>query len=828
MFPEPLNTTSFPFFEGTTYSQQVISINWNPINNLCIIIYQDNTLALCRSDLSLIWTIDDLTSNVICITWHPNGQLFAVGHEDGTVYQYDISHYTPEPTQCWPLDDNSENRSPPSITSLKWVDYTLEQPKINIPEFDPNAFDMETYLPPLSMAPLMDSFYPLPERPKKLPKKPRNTKANKSLLLIGDQYGCLHFVIDGSYHIGSVNCIDDSSKIGAIVDISITCNLDIIYIIIKYNNDVERLNDFDFLILNCNILQLKKRQIHNISSIQYEINYILQYIKLCANVLFSHYTTIEKISKSNIDSMSRIIKEHNDKAIPCPEIELLGILAAGPCSEALYDYFTNVLTQQKEKAWETNINRSYTSIQRIILEYLQPACERLLLQLEKLCGYGKCSKIYGEFLCKDTINITIQHVSKYMFTLQQLIISIGKTSKGFQEFFSWIHKYVQKLRDSESTEYTNNPNEPPYNDARTITNFLLNDFKADSLAAYFKKNTDIVSPLSSSLLSGNRKENHHHHQLNPTSILPDLLKKIDECCHLVLKRPSFALSYSTKLVSLFKICKGVPCLLHEMKGRTLASYILESDDSVHQYYAFIDDSNRSDNGSQIIIIHHQRNKISNLGNTNSHDKRLLLLPTTTTTLTQPSSKSSKSFLSSNLAQPKNNNNNNSNSNNNNNNINNKINPNTQKAKTEFSIIQIGYKWKITDMEFMDDKEIGLIVQHRHDPMLQSFLCSIVYKQLNYLPFHQHHGNDNNDVNIYQSLSNQLQPIEQMISRYMENVNMVNVIFGTNGKEKRRIMAIAASNGKYQVLEMDSRDEEEDDDDNDDNDNDDDDDDDDEN
>lgn len=83
--------------------------------------------------------------------------------------------------------------------------------------------------------------------------------------------------------------------------------------IIKYNNNAEKLNDFDFLILNCDILQLKKRQLHNISSIQFEINYILQYIKLCATVLFSHYTTIEKITKSNIDSMSRIIKEHNGK-----------------------------------------------------------------------------------------------------------------------------------------------------------------------------------------------------------------------------------------------------------------------------------------------------------------------------------------------------------------------------------------------------------------------------------------------------------------------------------------------------------------------------------
>lgn len=34
--------------------------------------------------------------------------------------------------------------------------------------------------------------------------------------------------------------------------------------------------------------------------------------------------------------------------------------------------------------------------------------------------------------------------------------------------------------------------------------------------------------------------------------------------------------------------------------------------------------------------------------------------------------------------------------------------------------------------------------------------------------------------------------------------MSNVIFGTNGREKRRIMSISANNGLYRVLEMDAR------------------------
>ncbi|KAI9306626.1 hypothetical protein BJ944DRAFT_263233, partial [Cunninghamella echinulata] len=182
MFPEPLNIIPFPFFEDTIHSQPVISINWNPINDLCIILFQDNSLAMCRSDTTIIWTIDDLASNVTCITWHPDGKKFVVGHEDGTVFKYDALYSTPSSIQCWPLDDidgQFSSSSSCAISSLKWVDYSLDEPKINIPGFDPNeAFDMEHHLPSLSMEPIKESFYPLPDRTKNVPKKPMNVESN--------------------------------------------------------------------------------------------------------------------------------------------------------------------------------------------------------------------------------------------------------------------------------------------------------------------------------------------------------------------------------------------------------------------------------------------------------------------------------------------------------------------------------------------------------------------------------------------------------------------------------------------------------------------------
>lgn len=56
-----------------------------------------------------------------------------------------------------------------------------------------------------------------------------------------------------------------------------------------------------------------------------------------------------------------------------------------------------------------------------------------------------------------------------------------------------------------------------------------------------------------------------------------------------------------------------------------------------------------------------------------------------------------------------------------------------------------------------------------------------------------------------------------MTRYMELPNMNNATMGINGREKRRIMAVAASNGLFQVLELDKSDDDDDVDDDDDDD-----------
>ncbi|ORZ09284.1 anaphase-promoting complex subunit 4 long domain-containing protein [Absidia repens] len=130
-----------------------------------------------------------------------------------------------------------------------------------------------------------------------------------------------------------------------------------------------------------------------------------------------------------------------DDAIPLPQVELLGLLATGNLNPAVHEYLSGgELDQQKAKQWETKSMHSYTNVQRIIVEYLQPACERLLLQLSKLRGYGLWTKRYGELICNDSVAAAIKLTQQYMWTMEQLLKSVGQVSRRFQEFILWIYR----------------------------------------------------------------------------------------------------------------------------------------------------------------------------------------------------------------------------------------------------------------------------------------------------------------------------------------------------------------------------------------------------
>ncbi|KAI8081314.1 uncharacterized protein BX664DRAFT_268239 [Halteromyces radiatus] len=158
MFPDDPKSTAFPLFESTILNQTVTSITWSPSNDLCVLVYQDNSISLCRATTVSIWTFSDLKSKVTAIAWHPNGQEFVVGCLDGTIYQVSAIKFIPNFILCWPPCDCVSNPAD-GISSLLWIDYSPDLPTVIVPGFDPTAFDMQSHLPALSMVPPEEPVY---------------------------------------------------------------------------------------------------------------------------------------------------------------------------------------------------------------------------------------------------------------------------------------------------------------------------------------------------------------------------------------------------------------------------------------------------------------------------------------------------------------------------------------------------------------------------------------------------------------------------------------------------------------------------------------------
>ncbi|ORZ09285.1 hypothetical protein BCR42DRAFT_123463 [Absidia repens] len=189
MFPTDPDSEAFPLYEYTILDDAAISIDWSPSNDLCVLVHQDNSLEVCRAGITPIWSTSTLKSAVTCVSWHPNGQEFVFGCQDGTVYRLNTAQLTPDPISCWPpsnFDFGTDILF--GISSLLWIDYSPNDSAPNITGFDPNAFDMENFFPSLSMVPPEEPIPLLPfQRPKKilcLNEQPESTTHNPYCLLV--------------------------------------------------------------------------------------------------------------------------------------------------------------------------------------------------------------------------------------------------------------------------------------------------------------------------------------------------------------------------------------------------------------------------------------------------------------------------------------------------------------------------------------------------------------------------------------------------------------------------------------------------------------------
>ncbi|KAG2192376.1 hypothetical protein INT46_009271 [Mucor plumbeus] len=438
---------SFPLSEEKLLADDVKLISWCPTTDLVLLVSPSNILSLYRSGIKIvrIWSIQHQAStNINVVTWKPNGKEFVLGCDNGIVYKVDITYHSPVISPCWKPSSSSsllsteESQPAAPILSLVWINYEFEKKQIDIDGFDSDAFNLESVLPTLSEDPPEEPLSRLiigKQKKIQLPTKPLKHNEIQTLLFAGDGYGHVQIILNGIYPIGSF-ALEAKTKINLdAIEISVAHNASLLQIITKSKSNSP---EFVSYTLDTQILDDRKEEIHSVSEIQTQLNYLLQYTKSILDVVKRHHDAYSGFTKSIARQASAYITNHNVDTSAMPEVELFATLATGNVTESLQEFFADHLTSQRIKQWESNVKHGYHNSLVIICEHILPACERIQLQLCKLLGYSLWTQRFGDFLKTEAVEECIEKTRKLVSVAFEYSKSLGSLNKNFDAFSKWI------------------------------------------------------------------------------------------------------------------------------------------------------------------------------------------------------------------------------------------------------------------------------------------------------------------------------------------------------------------------------------------------------
>ncbi|CEP07146.1 hypothetical protein [Parasitella parasitica] len=440
------------------------------------------------------------------------GKEFVLGCSNGYVYKVDITYHTPIISPCW-IPESRQSAAP--ILSLTWVNYEFKKKQMDIDGFDINAFDLESALPKLSQEP--------PEEPLliKLPVNPLQQNEVQTLLFTSNSRGQIQIILNGIYPIGSVG-LGTEANLEAI-EISAAQNASSLQIITKPESKAPPSPSAEFIsyTLNTQILDDRKEEIHSVSEIQTKLNYLLEYTQCTLDVVRRHHVAFTGFTRKIANQASYYITHHNENTSAMPEVELFATLATGNVTESLQEFFTEFLSSQRIKQWETNVKHGHHNSLVIICEHILPACERIQLELGKLLGYSLWTQRYGDFLRTLAVEKCIAKARQLVSETFQYSKSLGVMIKSFEAFLTWISVVSLKVYDPDSMEVEQQSGvcEEP----ELVASFLDKDFVRDSLDVYF-----------------NEKDKN----------LIYLLSELSDCCTEMLKKPSETISAKIQVISM--------------------------------------------------------------------------------------------------------------------------------------------------------------------------------------------------------------------------------------------------------------------------------------
>ncbi|OUM70451.1 hypothetical protein PIROE2DRAFT_1311 [Piromyces sp. E2] len=250
-----------------------------------------------------------------------------------------------------------------------------------------------------------------------LSEKIRSDDDKIDILLICDNKGHLHMSVFGLFYLGSIDINKDTKyniKNPYIVSSYLSNDLHYISLIVisaDSENDIlsgrleNELNDcstgskeYDLksisnkyklykMTFDTVIIFNKKKKVKSLAiklgNIVSHISYIYGGIKN----MKSEYEGKVKITNDNLKKFSEVME---DFAVFTPPItEFIITFVTGLPTQSVRHYLSNELREKGLKNWERTLDVTYSNIQKLIIEFVQPGCERLLFYLSDLLGFCK-------------------------------------------------------------------------------------------------------------------------------------------------------------------------------------------------------------------------------------------------------------------------------------------------------------------------------------------------------------------------------------------------------------------------------------------------------
>lgn len=524
---------------------RLLSSSCCPDKDLLILISrlggQDRVSLWNSTQGTKIWEVDIGDENsgatVVDIAWSPDGQSVAVVHDPPQITLHSVQDGKRTLTIPTP-EQPASIRPPPRLVGIWWFRDDRVQKSGSIPDiFKRNDVITGSTLSILRNLPLLDALQEdlekatatdlfafqgsqtrsakksyLPDLIKSWPtltldsshtsistsfheKQESSDDAEESnvnsIVVVTDDFGGLHYFLDGTCPLGSVTLgpnisVASLSKRPAralfLAHSSITTN--------------ERVcTDLEPTCIELPLLSHRKpRDLAMLSSTARAlIWYVIRCVKEMRAMWFGSDTAsgAREIGPKWIRGLEEKQKEQYGQDEPNPILDLTCLLLTGRASEPLLDYLGSgeQMSERGIQKWETVMIETLTKLRDFSEKRVAPACQRLHLVLEELHGWSQLLQFNQFELCVGDLTTCLDLTGRAVVIASWLAGVARREIIRFREFLSWLRFETAVIAN------TNPDSGPvPKHDFLEVNNYLVSGLVVSSIDKWFMGPIPSFSP----------------------------------------------------------------------------------------------------------------------------------------------------------------------------------------------------------------------------------------------------------------------------------------------------------------------------------------------